>query len=51
MNKIILITKILEDNNIDILCLQETEVPVNVLILSLNISGYQLELESNSEKW
>ena len=37
-------------NNINICCLQETEVPMNFPEKILNCGGYTLELENNSEK-
>ena len=50
MNKLILVSSILIENNIDNLCLQEVEIPTNVASKSLGNSGFNIELESNSEK-
>ena len=50
MNKLIYIENILVENKVDILCLQEVEIPTNVATKSLSINGYNIELESNSEK-
>ena len=50
MNKLILINNILVENEIDILCLQEVEIRKNVASKDLNIRGFNLELENNSEK-
>ena len=36
------------DISIDVLCLQEVEIPANVASEILNIDGYNLELETNS---
>ena len=44
------LNKILLDNNIDILCLQEVEIPAKVVSKSLCITGFNIELETNSEK-
>ena len=49
-NKLILINNILVENEIDILCLQEVEIRKNVASKDLNIRGFNLELENNSEK-
>ena len=49
-NKKDLVTKYLNENNIAICCLQETEVPDNFPELTLNSNGYILELEQNVEK-
>ena len=38
------------DISIDVLCLQEVEIPANVASEILNIDGYNLELETNSVK-
>ena len=50
MNKLIHVGNILVDNKIDILCLQEVEIPTNVASKNLSISGFNIELETNSEK-
>ena len=49
-NKKDLVTQYLNENNIAICCLQETEVPDNFPELTLNSNGYILELEQNVEK-
>ena len=50
MNKLVLVKQVLMENNIDILCLQEVEIPANVASKNLCISGFNIELEKNSEK-
>ena len=40
----------MDDNKIDVLCMQETEVGNDLNIDQLSISGYSLELEKNSIK-
>ena len=42
--------KLLEENKIDILCMQETEVTNDINFNELNTSKYCLELENNSVK-
>ena len=49
-NKKDTVTELLHRNNINICCLQETEVPMNFPEKILNCGGYTLELENNSEK-
>ena len=41
---------ILHENEIDILTLQETEIPQKTNIENLNIKGYAMEVESNEKK-
>ena len=41
---------LLEENKIDILCMQETEVTNAININELSVSQYCLELENNSVK-
>ena len=50
MNKFLHVDNILVENKIDILCLQEVEIPANVAVKNLSISGFNIELETNSEK-
>ena len=49
-NKKDIVTRYLNENNIAICCLQETEVPVNYPETTLNANGYILELEQNEDK-
>ena len=49
-NKKLLVKKLLEENEIDILCMQETEVMKDIDHNELKISGYSMELEQNSTK-
>ena len=49
-NKKYLVKSLLEEKNIDILCMQETEVTDNINIKELSTSKYCLELENNSVK-
>ena len=42
--------KLLEENDIDVLCMQETEVMKDINHNELKISEYLLELESNTKK-
>ena len=49
-NKKDIVTQYLNENNIAICCLQETEVPDNFPEITLNSNGYILELEQNVEK-
>ena len=49
-NKKLLVKKLLEENDIDILCMQETEVKKDIDHKELNISKFLLELESNTKK-
>ena len=44
------VIEILKQNNISICCLQETEIGDNFPENVLNFGGYNIELESNSEK-
>ena len=43
-NKKYLVNKLLEENEIDILCMQETEIEKNLDPNELMTSGYNLEL-------
>ena len=45
-----LVKKLLEENEIDILCMQETEVMKDINHNELKISGYLMELELNTTK-
>ena len=49
-NKKLLVKKLLEENDIDILCMQETQVRKDIDHKELNISKFLLELESNTKK-
>ena len=49
-NKKDLVTNYLELNNVDLCCLEETEVPSNFPEDVLNTGGYNLELELNDSK-
>ena len=49
-NKKLLVKRLMDDNKIDVLCMQETEVGNDLNIDQLSISGYSLELEKNSIK-
>ena len=49
-NKKLLVKKLLEENLIDVLCMQETEVMKDIDHNELRISEYNLELELNSTK-
>ena len=42
--------RLLEENDIDILCMQETEVMKDIAENELKLTGYSLELEGNSKK-
>ena len=44
MNKLIVINKLLTDNNIDILCLQEVEIPAKASQINLHMNGFQFDL-------
>ena len=44
------VRNLLYENNIDVLCLQETELRPNIDLNNLNIKGYTLEVEKNREK-
>ena len=46
----LLVKRLMDDNKIDVLCMQETEVGNDLNIDQLSISGYSLELEKNSIK-
>ena len=41
---------LLKENNIDVLCMQETEVTNDINVNELSTSNYRLELENNSVK-
>ena len=49
-NKKEMITDYLKNGNIDICCLQETEIPMNYPEEILNCDDYLLELEQNDDK-
>ena len=49
-NKKFLVKNILDENEIDILCMQETEVSDDINTKELMTSRYRLELETNSVK-
>ena len=49
-NKKEAVKKIIVDNKIDILCLQETEIPVDYTINLLTFKGYVYENEINNVK-
>ena len=49
-NKKLLIKKLLEEHEIDILCMQETEIGNDLNHNELNVSDYSIELEKNSSK-
>ena len=44
------VTRILNDNKIDVCCIQEAEIPLNFPINDLTIKGYSIEVESNAFK-
>jgi exonuclease III len=44
------ITRVLNDNKIDICCFQEAEIPINFPINELSINGYLIEVEINAFK-
>ena len=44
------VTELLHRNNVDVCCLQETEIPVNFPEKQLNCGGFTLEQELNSDK-
>ena len=45
-----IVHKLIEDNNIDILCMQETEIPNDFPINMLTFKGYHFENENNNCK-
>ena len=45
------VKKLIVDNKIDILCLQENEIPVNYTINLLTFKGYAFENEKNDVKY
>ena len=49
-NKKYLVKNLLEENKIDVLCMQETEVTNAINTKELSVSQYCLELENNSVK-
>ena len=49
-NKKDMITDCLKNKNIDVCCLQETEIPMNFPEEVLNVGDYVLELELNDKK-
>ena len=48
-NKKYLVKNLLKENNIDVLCMQETEVTNDINVNELSTSNYRLELENNSK--
>ena len=48
-NKKYLVKNLLEENKIDILCMQETEINKDININELSTSKYCLEIENNVE--
>ena len=50
MNKKLLVKRLLEENEIDVLCMQETEIRKDIDQNVLKISGYNLAIEKNSTK-
>ena len=44
------VRRMIQDNNIDILCMQETEIPKDFPIQMLTFKGYQFENENNNIK-
>ena len=44
------VRRMIQDNNIDILCMQETEIPKDFPIQMLTFKGYQFENENNNTK-
>ena len=49
-NKKYLVKNILEENNIDVLCMQETKIIGDINVSELKTSNFCLELETNSVK-
>ena len=49
-NKKDIVTRYLKENNVDVCCLQETEVQLDFPENILNCCGYNLELENNDVK-
>lgn len=49
-NKKLLVTKMLNEEKIDVLCIQETEIDISSDVNLLKIPGFELELELNSTK-
>ena len=49
-NKKDIVTRYLKENNVDVCCLQETEVQLDFPENILNCFGYNLELENNDVK-
>ena len=49
-NKRDMVTDILNQNNVSVCCLQETEIPSGYPEDILNCGGFNLELETNNNK-
>ena len=49
-NKKDIVIDYLKANNVEICCLQETEVDINFPVTELNCKNYNLELEDNDTK-
>ena len=49
-NKKDVVKRLIKDNDIEILCLQETEIPVNFPINLLTFKGFSYESEINNYK-
>ena len=45
-----MVKKLLEENEIDVLCMQETEIMNDINHNELNMSRYRLEIEQNDTK-
>ena len=50
LNKKYIIKRIIKDNNVDSLEIQETELPINVPETLLTIPNYNIEIENNNLK-
>ena len=40
----------MNDEKTDILCMQETEIDINLDVKTLNFPGYELEIENNNQR-
>ena len=49
-NKKLLVKRLLEENKIDVLCMQETEIGNDLNTDQLMMAGYSFELEKNTSK-
>ena len=49
-NKKLLVKRLLEENKIDVLCMQETEIGNDLNTDQLMMAGYSFELEKNTLK-